>query len=304
MTGSRRFPDFYILGAPKAGTSSLAQYLDERDDVFISKPKEPRYFAEDFGDRPIADDQIYLDLFKDAPESALLGEGTTDYLVSTVAVDRILAVRPDAKLIAMLRNPVEIVFAMHAQERKNGYETIAEPDEAWAAIETRKAGRNLPSLCQEPKRLFYDDRCLLGEQIQRIKGKVGANQLKIIFMEDFAKRTAEIYQETLDFLGLPADGRTEFAVHNSRHHIKHPGLIQLWKLGKTVKDRLGLKTEFGLLHKVQQAGLSTTPIAEKRDMERFRQTLSQHFEADIRLLGELTGRDLSTWLDHPSAGGR
>ncbi len=304
MRGSRRFPDFYILGAPKAGTSSLAQYLDERDDVFISKPKEPRYFAEDFGDRPIADDHTYLDLFKEAPAGALLGEGTTDYLVSTVAVDRILAVRPDAKLIAMLRNPVEIMFAMHAQERKNGYETIPEPDDAWAAIETRKAGKDVPPLCDEPKRLFYDDRCRLGEQIQRIKGKVPANQLKIIFMEDFAKRTAEIYRETLDFLGLAADDRTDFAVHNSRHHIKNPGLIQLWKFGKNVKDRLGLKTEFGLLHKVQQAGLSTTPVTEKRDMESFRRTLRQHFEGDIRLLGELTGRDLSSWLDQqPVANG-
>lgn len=297
LTVSRRFPDFYILGAPKAGTSSLAQYLDERADVFVSKPKEPRYFAEDFSDRPIKDDQAYLDLFEDAPADALLGEATTDYLVSAVAVDRILAVRPDAKFIVMLRNPVDMVFAMHAQERKNGYETIEEPDQAWAAIASRKEGRGVPTLCNEPKRLFYDDRCRLGEQMKRIKNKVAPDRLKIIFMDDFAKATEAIYRETQMFLGLDDDGRRDFPVHNKRHHIKHPQLIQLWKLGKTIKDKLGLKTNFGLLNSVQQLGMSGEAGSVKRDMQAFRQTLRDYFGADIRLLGNLTDRDLSGWLD-------
>ncbi len=296
MTASRRFPDFYILGAPKAGTSSLAQYLDERDDIFVSKPKEPRYFAEDFSDRPIKDDQSYLDLFNEAPAGAVLGEATTDYLVSAVAVDRILAVRPDAKFIVMLRNPVEMMFAMHAQERKNGYETIADPEQAWAAIARRKSGRELPRLCNEPKRLFYDDRCRLGEQIQRIKTKIAPERLKIIFMDEFARETERVYRETEAFIGVDNDRRQDFPVYNRRHHIKHPGLIQLWKLGKTVKDRLGLKTNFGLLSKVQDLGMSGEAAPKSGDQAAFRQTLLDYFDPDIRLLGNLTDRDLSSWL--------
>ncbi len=296
MTASRRFPDFYILGAPKAGTSSLAQYLDERDDVFVSKPKEPRFFAEDFRDRPITDDQRYLDLFDDAPEGAILGEATTDYLASEVAVDRILGVRQDAKFIAMLRNPVEIVFAMHAQERKNGYETIQDPEKAWAAIAPRKSGRDLPALCNEPKRLFYDDRCRLGEQVERIQGKVAPEQLKIIYMDDFSQNTAKVYRETLGFLGLDDDQRLDFPIHNRRHHIRHPRMIQLWKFGRTVKDRLGLQTNFGLLNKIQEAGLSSEPGPENGDKERLSLTLRDYFAEDIRLLAKLTGRDLSAWL--------
>ena len=293
---SRRFPDFYILGAPKAGTSSLAQYLDERDDVFVSKPKEPRYFADDFGDRPFTDEKSYLDLFQDAPPDALLGEGTTDYLVSETAVDRILAVRPDAKLIAMLRNPVQMVFAMHAQERKNGYETLADPEEAWAAIERRKAGHDLPALCNEPKRLFYDDRCRLGEQVERLKAKVAPENLLIIYMEDFAKDTKTVYRETQAFIGIEDDQREDFPVHNSRHHIRHPALIQLWKFGRTVKDKLGLKTELGILHRIQQSGLSSEAPPETKDNQAFRQALGDYFKPDIELLAELTGRNLSHWL--------
>lgn len=296
MKVSRRFPDFYILGAPKAGTSSLAQYLDERDDVFISKPKEPRYFADDFGDRPIEDEESYLDLFDEAPATAVLGEGTTDYLVSETAVDRILEVRPDAKFIVMLRNPVEMVFAMHAQERKNGYETMADPEEAWAAIERRKSGADLPRLCNEPKRLFYDDRCRLGEQIERLKAKVAPERLMIIFMDDFSKDTERVYREAQAFIGVEDEQRRDFPVYNRRHHIKHPGLIQLWKLGKTVKDKLGLDTNFGLLNKVQGLGMSSEAAPESGDKDAFRKRLRDYFYPDIRLLGQLTDRDLSSWL--------
>jgi len=296
LNTSRRFPDFYILGAPKAGTSSLAQYLDERDDVFVSDPKEPRYFADDFADRPFKDEESYLDLFDKAPEAALLGEGTTDYLVSQNAVDRILEVRPDAKFIAMMRNPIQIMVAMHAQERKNGYETIADPKEAWAAIDKRKSGTDVPRLCNEPKRLFYDDRCRLGEQVKQLKDKVAPDQLLIIFMEDFAKNTRQAYRETLAFLGLKDEGRDDFPVVNSRHNIKHPGMIQLWKLGTAVKNKLGLKTNLGLLNKVQQVGLTNETAPESDDMNAFRQELRDYFYPDIRLLGQLTGRDLSGWL--------
>lgn len=296
LMASRRFPDFYILGAPKAGTSSLAQYLDEHDGIFVSKPKEPRYFAEDFGDRPIKDEDAYLDLFREAAADALLGEATTDYLVSDVAVDRILEVRPDAKFIVMLRNPVEMVFAMHAQERKNGYETIVDPEAAWAAIERRKAGQGVPTLCNEPKRLYYDHRCLLGGQVDRLMARVSPDKLKILFMEDFAKDTERFYRETQSFIGIDAYQPREFPVYNSRHHVKHPAMIKLWKLGMTAKDKLGLKTEFGILSKIQGVGMSSEAAPENRDRTAFRQALRDYFAPDIRLLGDLTGRDLSGWL--------
>ena len=294
---SRRFPDFYILGAPKAGTSSLAQYLDEHQRIFISKPKEPRYFAEDFADRPIIDEAVYLALFDEADDDAFLGEATTDYLTSEVAVDRILAVRPDARFVVMLRNPVEMVFAMHAQERKNGYETIESVVDSWAAIGDRKQGARIPALCNEPKRLFYDDRCRLGAQIERLCQKVADDRLKVIFMEDFSSETERVYRETQAFIGLDHYEPREFPVYNRRHHIKHPAFIHLWKLGKIAKDKLGLKTNFGLLSKVQDLGMSSEPVAIKEDLGGFREELRLHFKEDIQLLERLTRRDLSAWFE-------
>ncbi|MEM7043634.1 MAG: sulfotransferase [Pseudomonadota bacterium] len=293
----RRFPDFYILGAPKAGTSSLAQYLDDHPGIFVSKPKEPRYFADDFADRPIIDEASYLDLFEAAPDGAILGEATTDYLVSDVAVDRILAVRPDARFVVMLRNPIQMVPAMHAQERKNGYETIAEPAKAWAAIADRREGRNIPALCNERKRLFYDDRCRLGDQMQRLTAKVAPDRLKVIFMEDFAAETERIYREAQAFVGIESYEPRDFPIVNQRHHIKRPAVIQLWKLGKTAKDKLGLKTNFGVLNRVQALGMSSEASESAADKFAFQRQLRDYFEKDIERLARLTGRDLTHWLE-------
>ena len=174
-------------------------------------------------------------------------------------MDRILAVRPDARFIVMLRNPIQMVPAMHAQERKNGYETVADPAKAWAMIGERKAGRGMPVLCNEPKRLFYDDRCRLGEQMQRLTGKVAPDRLQVIFMEDFAAETERVYREAQAFIGISSYEPRDFPIVNERHHIKHPAALQLWKLGMTAKEKLGLKTNFGLLSKVQAFGLSSKP---------------------------------------------
>ena len=197
----------------------------------------------------------------------------------------------------MLRNPIEMVPAMHAQERKNGYETIADPAEAFEAIGSRKAGQALPALCNEPKRLFYDDRCRLGAQMQRLRQKVAPERLRVIYMEDFAAETELVYRETQAFIGIETYEPRDFPIVNQRHHIKNPAMIQLWKLGKTAKDRLGLKSNFGLLSKVQSLGLSSEPRETGGDLQGFRRVLRDHFEADIRLLAEMTGRDLGHWLE-------
>ena len=102
MTG----PDFFIIGAPKCGTTALAHYLSEHPQVCFSYPKEPYYWADDFpgiqrrfGIRSL---EKYLQLFE--PSSSIktaFGEGSTIYLASSTAVDRILQFKPDAKFIVM-----------------------------------------------------------------------------------------------------------------------------------------------------------------------------------------------------------
>ena len=112
-----RVPDFFIIGAPKSGTTSLSEYLRAHPGIFFSQPKEPFFYSEDYTHPGrISRRGDYLALFAGAPPGALLGEGSTWYLRSAVAVPRILQDNPDARFIVMLREPLAMLRSLHAHQ--------------------------------------------------------------------------------------------------------------------------------------------------------------------------------------------
>ena len=129
MTARRR-PDFFIVGAPKAGTTSLYDWLAGHPQLYMSPVKEPMYFCPDVqgGLRRLyahpADEQRYLELFADARPAQSAGEASTRYLVSRMAPGLVHDFTPDARAIAMLRNPVDLVHALHNERVSLGAEPI------------------------------------------------------------------------------------------------------------------------------------------------------------------------------------
>ena len=121
-----RAPNFFIIGAPKSGTTALSQYLRDHPNIFFSGVKEPHFFDLDTSKRLKLDLQTYLSLFAKArPELHIaVGEGSTGYLFSKVAVSEILKFNPDSKFIVMLRNPVDLVQAWHSEMYFEGVENI------------------------------------------------------------------------------------------------------------------------------------------------------------------------------------
>ena len=106
-----RWPNFFIVGAPKAGTSSLYAYLNEIPGIFMSPKKEPNYFSEntipnDHPIKPIRDKKKYLELFKGVKGEKIIGEASTSYLADPEAPKLIHEACPDAKILISLRDPV------------------------------------------------------------------------------------------------------------------------------------------------------------------------------------------------------
>ncbi len=198
-------PNFFIIGAPKCGTTALFQYLSEHPNVFACEPKEPHYFATDIpGMRTINTEKAYFDLFKDSTEKHLaIGDASVFYMYSKEAVSQIKELEPKAKLIVMLRNPVELVHSMHSQVVYSRDEHELDFEKAWDLIPLRKRGEALGKLTRDPKTLFYDEIGKLGEQLERVFSIFPKEQVMVIFFDDFKKDTAGIYKKTLDFLGLP-----------------------------------------------------------------------------------------------------
>src|SRR5882672_4936026 len=113
---SPQMPEFFIVGAPKCGTTSLYAYLSRHPAVFMPRVKEPFFFCSDIQTTSMVrslDD--YCALFALAPLGSMRGEASTLYLFSEVAIPRIMALRPDAKILVMLRNPSDAAYSFHQQ---------------------------------------------------------------------------------------------------------------------------------------------------------------------------------------------
>jgi hypothetical protein len=293
-------PNFFIIGAPKCGTTALSEYLRQHPNVFMCEPKEPLYFATDFRGRFVISEIDYLYLFRNAdPERHLaVGEGSTSYLFSKEAVPNILRFQPLAKIVVMVRNPVEMVISLHAQLLSQGFETVSSFTEAWSLEDQRRQGRRLPWRTLDPQKLYYSEWGRLGTQLQRVMQIVPENQLKVIVYDDLAKDTRSVYVDVLKFLGVGDDGRTDFPVVNERRQPKFPLLqnllgilMQTWI---PMRRRLLHGKSFGLWRQHLKS-MTTRPSKSRQISPETYAMLTHHFYSEMKLLEQLLQRDLSHW---------
>ena len=301
MTGT----DFFIIGAPKCGTTALAHYLSEHPQVCFSYPKEPYYWADDFpgiqrrfGIRSL---EKYLQLFE--PSSSIktaFGEGSTIYLASSTAVDRILQFKPDAKFIVMLRNPVDLAASLHLQQLSQLNEDEESFEIAWGIQDTRGIGKGLPANCYEPRLLQYRQIASVGRQIDRLFQLVSKDRVEVTFYDDFQGSAQASYRSSLKFLGLSDDNRSEFPRINEGKLPRFKWLAQVLngQTGTQVSRFLkrNLTGPFRTFADRSKKLLTTKPHARPALSPKFRQLLVQEFREDIQLLSDRTGRQISHWL--------
>ena len=176
-------PNFFIVGAPKSGTTALYEYLLGHPNVFMPRLKEPHYFACDRSETIsfVRSFKEYLDLFKDATDTQLaIGEASTSYLYLKTPIRRIFDFDPNAKLIAMVRNPIEVSYAYHGWMILAFNEDERDFEKAWQLQNARKKGAHIPRICHEPFWLQYADVAKVGEQIEWLLSCFALDQVKII----------------------------------------------------------------------------------------------------------------------------
>lgn len=296
-------PNFFIVGAPKCGTTALSEYLRSHPQIFLSDPKEPRYFAEDMDPhRYVRTLDAYLELFRHAsPEQTVLGEASVDYLYSSLALANIRTFNPDAKIIAIVRNPIDMAISLHRQLLFAHYEDEADFELAWHLQTSRRQGRHIPADCRAPMYLQYADACKLGLQVERLVSTFPSTQIQVIVFDDLIANTAAVYRDVLKFLGLPDDGRTSFERVNEAKQPRSAWAAKLIARGKpwAVSVALKFRSATGLnpLPLMKRAmAFNETKIEKKNIAKEFRLELTETFRTDIELLSYLLQRDLSNWL--------
>jgi len=297
-------PDFFIIGAPKCGTTALSDYLRQHQNICLSSPKEPMYFNSDWPSLQIVqDEEHYLQCFDcyEKPDLMATGEASAMYLLSSVAVSNILHFNPNARFIVMVRNPLNMAMSLHAQNLFYGDENVESFEEAWGLQESRSQGKSIPTGCRDPILLQYALNCSLGALVQRAFDLIPDSQRHVVVFDDFVADTRGVYQKVLKFLKVPDDGRQSFARVNERKSARWRWMNNLLARPPRVIQNLSMKVKHAL--HIKSLGIHRLVIrlnTKKRQPSNYlsvevRMKLLNTFSDDIDLLAKLIGRDLDSW---------
>lgn len=294
-------PNLFIVGAPKCGTTAMVDYLSDHPDVFFSTPKEPFYLCDDYPhlreQHSLKTDADYFALFEAGRGRAVVGEGSTNYMRSLVAVERALELSPDAKFIVMLRNPVDIAHAFHGEQLYARNESIVDFEEAWRLCAERRLGRRIPEHCRAPEFLDYEAVASIGTQLERLMSAVPEKRLLVMFQEDLAGDAGRCYRSALRFLDLPDDARVDFERVNSSHaHRSSVLAAAVLSPPRPLRPPINAARQYFRLRRpwLIEAIKRWQKVEQKRKPipDQLRNELELHFADEVRLVEKLTGRSL------------
>lgn len=264
-------------------------------------PKEPHFFADDFPRNRYVDTlEDYLTLFESAGTCKSIGEASVWYLYSECALERIKEFRDDARIVVLLRNPVDLVVSMHSENLYNFNEDIDDFVAAYAAQGERRAGRTLPPDCRNPLMLQYTRLGRYHEWLTRVYSLFDADKVTVILLEELRANPRREYCRLLDFLGVADDGRVEFPRINVRKQyrvrrlgrfLQHPPeRLRHWVTGLRRRTGIDLRRPALWLR-----GAISRPSAAGTIDVTTRTRLAADFDADISALETLLERPLGIW---------
>jgi hypothetical protein len=309
-------PDFFIVGAPKCGTTSLNAYLAAHPAIFMAK-KEQHFFGSDLADvwpQPSADE--YFASFSGSEWATRRGEASGWYLRSRVAAEEIDAYDPCAQIIVILRNPIEMLPSYHSQLLWDRQETIRDLEQALSAESDRREGRRIPPVNRDnPWRLLYRDVACFHEQVERYLSVFGHDRVCVLLFDDLVGRPAETYKLVLDFLGVDSTFSPDFVVMNPnkslRSHrvrravgaLRHPSL-RARRIGRRLMPVHPLRSAV-VRHLDSTLMRMNTRTAPRPPVDpELSSRLAAEFASDIRQLSALLGRDLTHWCGSTGAAGK
>ena len=280
-------PNLFIVGSWKAGTSSLYFYLKDHPDVFMSRVKEPHYFVNNSRFRPriFCSLASYLRLFRKAKGAPIVGEASAYYFCMPESAKLICDFNPKAKIVIMLRHPVDTIYAFHTESLFLGRETHNLTDTLVYQDEHPDHIPNYTKLIRS-----------WPERIQSYWNLFGKEQVHIIFFEDLEKRPLFMYQELLAFLGIDQKFTPSFTVHNPSKMPPPPFMAWLSASPIAILLMQIISHSAVLAEKVEDLRRKQFRHQKRAPLDPIlRQKLVASYAPTIDALSQLLQRDLSHW---------
>ncbi len=293
-----RLPNFLLIGANKAGTTSLYHYLKQHPEIYFSPVKEPMFFSlygvpappprsAPYMDKAVYDLESYANLFEQATTETALGEASTSYLAVPRSAATIKNFVPDVRLIAVLRDPAERAFSHYQMDVRMGLEELSFEDAVEAEVASTEKG--------EATRRRYVRYGMYGKQLGEYFKHFAPEQFSIQIYREFKRDPQPIIRELFRFLNVDESFVPDMSMHHNTAtaNVRPAQHANPFRRGyKSRLRRLVRQTLFGERIVAQNRGNAHRP-ALTREM---RVRLREIFREDIIDLQELLGRDLKYWL--------
>lgn len=292
-----RKPDFFIVGAAKSGTTSLYNYLTQHPHVFMPINKEPYFFGEWRGAGERIDLEGYSKLFEGIPESVAAGEASTTYLYLRSAAYEIERFQPRAKIIIVLRNPVDRAYSQYWHNLRNGYVSSSFEEELEAEKWRISEGWD-GFFTGAPAPAYYVESGHYAEQVGRFLKIFGRDSVRIYLFEDLIKNAQGVCHDVFSFLEVQPD----FPINTGRvYNVSGP--VRNATLSRLLNERLRSKelikkiVPIDWMRPLREWMLRKNTKAVPPMNPRTRLKLQEIFREDILYVQELLGCDLSHWFE-------
>ena len=304
-----RIPDFFIVGHPKCGTTALYQMLMHHPQIYLPESKEPWFFASELLTRtlprPTGTPQTleeYVTWFKDAREDQIVGEASPFYLWSRVAAGNIAAVQPDAKIIAILREPASFLRSLHMELVKIYVEPEPDLRRALELEPERREGRHIGRYSFWPQMLAYSDYITYVEQLERFRAVFPPEQILLFIYDDFRADNDATLASLLDFLGADArplprrEANTAKRVRSrAMHELVHAVSVGHGPVSQAIKGSIKAVTSHSVRRRALRAAQKGLVFAEPEppDEELMRE-IRLRYRPEVEALSRYLGRDFIT----------
>lgn len=294
-------PNFFVIGAGRSGTTSLQHYLSQHPEIFMPPEKAPSYFFCRDLDRIedpylrwvtrnyfVPDPDDYEALFDGVTHEKVIGGTSPVYLADMRVAGRIARTLPRAKLIALIRHPVDRVQARFVARTRDGLErrSLAEiiREELKIPLERQSAfGTYVASAaCYRYLKTYFDN--------------FPREQIRVHLFEDFADRPQNVLRDLFEFLDVDADFVPDTSTRHNKSGgvISHPLLRGVWTrtglLRALIRPLVPARFRDAVFSRISR---ELAPVNMSHEN---RATLQSLFHHDIERLQELLERDLSMWL--------
>jgi hypothetical protein len=291
-------PNFFIVGAAKCGTTALCSYLREHPDVFMPERKELNQFGFDlYPGRPAL--AQYLQNFEGATTQRRVGESSVSYLYSESAANEIYEFDPTAQIIVMVRNPVDMMYALHSQLLFSGLEHYENFADALAAESRRWERRSSVYF-----RLFYRRQARLSCQVERYFKIFGRKAVHCVVFDDLREQPRQVYRDTLEFLDVDPEFATPLNPVNANKAVRSRMLFHLLRRPPAFVEQAARMLIPRTIGRRLRAAMKrwNTRVAPRSPLPGdLRQQLQVEFRPEVDRLSKLLQRDLTKWCDPEAA---